>query len=237
MPMPKRRKRARMIDMAAIRYTLFGSEYIGAYASATEKYVFTGRSMPENARKRISSALNAEQVTLSIGSSDIIGIFMRANSNGILLSNLASKDEVEAIKKLGLGINVGVLDSILNAVGNNILANDKLAFVNPEYDAKAIKYIADILDVEVFPMEIGAFHVLGSSNILTNKGMAINNHATDSEKKHVDKLTGFDSLRATANFGSLGIGLSVIANSHGAVVGGNTSGYEFANILNALNIN
>ncbi len=226
-----------MIDMAAIRYTLFGSEYIGAYASATEKYAFVGRSLPENARRRISSALNAEQVSISIGGSDVIGIFMRANSNGIVLSNLASDEEVDSIKKLGLGINVGVLDSMLNAVGNNILANDKLAFVNPEYDSKDIKCISDILNVEVFPMEIGAFHVLGSSNILTNKGMAINNHATDTEKKRIDSLTGFDSLRATANFGSLGIGLSAIANSRSAVVGRNTSGYEFANILNALNIN
>ena len=40
----------------------------------------------------------------------------------------------------------------------------------------------------------------------------------------------------TANTGSLSIGLAVIANSKGVVIGNSTTGFEIVRIVNGLNL-
>ena len=131
-------------------------------------------------------------------------------------------------------MNVGSIESNLNAIGNNILANDKIAIVNPEYGPEDIKAIRDILDVEVVRYSGGSFKTVGANDILTNKGLVINNHASDEEKERLDRETGFDSVRSTANMGSLGVGIAVVANSNGALIGDTTTGYEFSRIVDGL---
>jgi translation initiation factor 6 len=163
-----------------------------------------------------------------------VGLFSKANSNGIILSNLTLDEEVEALKRHRLGINIGVLESDLNAIGSNILANDRIAIINPDYSQKDAKDIGDVLGVEVVRAQIDGFKTVGANNILTNKGLVINNKAMDEEKAEWDKLTGFDSVRSTANTGTLSVGLSAIANSSGIIAGDNTTGYELARIVDAL---
>lgn len=225
-----------MMQMRSAKYVIRGSDCVGAFASATDGLVFAGSGITEHDRAVLADTLQAKCLGVSIGNSNLIGIFMRANSKGILLSNLASEREVEALRGMAPGLEVAVLDSGLNAVGNNIMANDRVAIVNTEYDARAVAAIRDVLDVEVVRHSTGAFKTVGANNILTNRGLVINNHATDEEKEALDRATGFDSVRATANTGSLGIGIAAVANSSGAVVGDATTGHELVSILEGLNI-
>jgi len=139
-------------------------------------------------------------------------------------------------QELNLGINVEILKSNLNALGNDILANDKFAIVNPEYSSEAVKQIRDVLGVEVLSMQIGEFKTVGANNILTNKGLLINNNATDEQMAKINKFVGLNSTRTTANVGSLAIGLSVVANSKGALIGEDTTGFELARIIQSLNL-
>ncbi|MCL4381893.1 translation initiation factor IF-6 [Candidatus Marsarchaeota archaeon] len=224
-----------MNNMKAVRSTIFGSDLVGAFATATDRYVFVGYGISKNKKELISSVLNVEYIELSVDNSNLVGIFMRGNSKGLLVSNLMSKYEVSVLKEK-TGMEVSQIESPLNTIGNNIIANDKIAVVNPDYDKKSIDFIRDALDVEVVSMSIGGFKTVGANNILTNKGFAINNHCTDNQKEILDKLANFDSIRTTANTGALGIGISTISNSHGCVVGNGSTGFEFVRILEALNI-
>lgn len=223
--------------MPVIKYQIRGSDYVGIFASSSDKHVFLGGSLTHGSKKLLAETLGAEPVDVSVASSDLIGLFTRANSNGILISNLVTDYEIDALKAKGLEINIGILESDINAIGNNILANDRLAIINPEYDQRAERQIADIFGVEVIRASVGGFKTIGANNILTNKGLAINNRSTETEKQMADKVTGFDSIRTTANTGGLSIGLSSIANSRGAVVGDSTTGYELNRIMSALDIN
>jgi len=163
-----------------------------------------------------------------------VGLFVKANSNGMLLSNLMLDHEIEAIEKKGLGISVKVMESELNALGSNILANDKMAIINPDYSKKDEQDISDTLGVETIRAKIDGFKTVGANNILTNTGLALNNKATAQEKNDWDRITGFDSILTTANTGAMAIGLSVIANSKGVIVGDTTTGFEMARIIDAL---
>ena len=57
-----------------------------------------------------------EVIETTIAESGLVGLFSRANSNGIILSNLATSAEVERLKKAATGINVEVLESPINAI-------------------------------------------------------------------------------------------------------------------------
>jgi len=91
-----------------------------------------------------------------------------------------------------------------------------------------------VLGVEVVRLKVGGFNTVGANNILTNSGLVINNRASDGDKAELDRITGFDSIRTTANTGALSIGLTVVANSVGVVAGEETTGFELNRIVEAL---
>ncbi len=222
--------------MGVAKYAINGSSFVGAFVSITENYAFTGRNLTKSSKAILDEVLGIKRIEFSVMGFDMIGIFAKANSNGIVFSNMIEDSELEAYKKFGLDIGISVLESGLNAIGNNILANDRIALVNPEYSKEEINSIAETLDVEAIPISIGGFKTVGANNILTNKGMVINNRCTEEEKEHIDGITGFESSTATANLGSVNIGLSAVANSKGLVVGDETTGFELARMMDALDI-
>jgi translation initiation factor 6 len=231
------RKSKYVESMGIGKFNIKGTSYVGAFAMATDRHIFTGNGTSPGAVGTMANALGAKPIVFSIFDTDMIGILARANSNGILLSRVVGDRELSELKSQNPDCKIGILQSNLNAIGNNILANDKIAIINPDYDRTAEKEIADILSVEVFREQIGGFKTTGATNILTNKGMVINNKTTDEQKEKIDKLTGFDSIRSTANTGALSIGLGAVANSNGAVAGEDTTGYELARITEALGLN
>ena len=220
--------------MEAVKHRVHGSDFVGAYVIASDKFVFCYRGIERHMKELISHALSAKPVELSVADSHLIGIFARANSNGIALSDLTTDDELSYLRSLKLDLKIGVVGSRLNAIGNNVLANDKIAFINSEYSSADAKSIGDILDVEVVKAEAGGFKTVGANNILTNRGCVLNNRSTEEEKRMLDSACGFESTLSTANTGSLAIGLAGAANSNGIVIGEATTGYELNRILQSL---
>jgi translation initiation factor 6 len=220
--------------MDAAKCRVKGSDYTGVFCTASDRLVFAPFDLTSKERSILSATLHAEIIEISLGESNLVGLFARANSNGIIVSNLASEMEVSEIKGKAKGLNVEVLHSDINAIGSNILANDKIAIVNEEYDHRATKQISDVLGVEVIRSIIGGFRTVGANNILTNRGLVINNRATDLEQKEWETMTGFKSIRTTANTGSLAVGLASVTNSTGVVAGEETTGFELNRIVQGL---
>ncbi|MCL5430125.1 MAG: translation initiation factor IF-6 [Candidatus Marsarchaeota archaeon] len=221
--------------MGVAKCSIKGSDYVGVFATTTNEYTFLCDDAGRVVESLILHNLGTKIVPLSIGGTDMVGLFLKANSNGIVVSNIIERHELERLKK-SVGINVEVINSNLNAVGNNIMVNNKIAVINPEYDVKIAGQIRDALGVEVIREETDGFKTVGANNMLTDKGFVINNRATDTQKERLDKSTGFDSIRTTANTGSLGIGISVLANANGALIGNSTTGYELSRIMEALDL-
>jgi translation initiation factor 6 len=220
--------------MEAAKYKIMGSDYVGVFATATDDIVFAGSGLTKNSKDMLSQVLQVKCIEFTVSGSDLVGLFSRANSKGIVLSNLTLDHEIEMLKKMDLGLNIGVVHSDLNALGSNILANDKIAVLNPDYDREEGNEIADILDVEIIYAKMDGFKTVGANNILTNSGLVINNRGTAQEEMEWNKFSGFTSVRTTANTGGLAIGLSVIANSNAVVAGDSTTGYELSRIMDAL---
>ena len=223
--------------MGVAKYSIRGTDYIGAYANACDKYVIAGAGLTQKVKRYLDSMLGARIVELSVNGSDMAGIYARGNSNGIIVSNIARDYEIRGMKNyLVEGENLCVLKSNMNAVGNNILANDKIALINPDYDRESAKQIGDALGVETVSFETGRFKTVGANNILTNKGLAMNNRSSEEEIAEMEKVIGMKPVMTTVNTGGLGIGLGTISNGSGILVGDSTTGFELARIMDALDI-
>ncbi len=225
-----------MIEMGVAKMQILGNDYVGAWSVATDRFFLLGSEVNKKTAGIISETLGVGIVRALVGGSSLLGIYACGNSKGVLVPNLMEDHELRELRKSLPGIRAEVLQTDLNALKNNILANDRIAIINPNFGPEEERRIRDVLDVETIRMEIGGFHTVGANNILTNKGFVLNNRADEGEKERIEKILGMKVEQSTANTGSVNIGLCVVANSSGLIAGDSTSGYELARIAESLDI-
>jgi translation initiation factor 6 len=118
----------------------------------------------------------------------------------------------------------------LNAVGNNILANDFGALVHKKFSKKSITQIEDTLDVEVMKGTIAGLKTIGTAAVVTNHGGVCHPKVKEDELEFLKSLFKIEIVKGTANYGTPLVGACIIANSNGAVTGTTTTGIELGRI-------
>lgn len=222
--------------MGVEKLRILGNDYVGAWVTATDKFFLLGNDVSPGEERIVRETIGVDGVRMSVGGYGFVGIYVCANSNGVLVPHGVEDKELIALKQQLPNVLVEMLASDYNALKNNILANDKIALINPSYSREEEKKIADVLHVETVRSPVGGFGTVGANNIMTNKGLVLNNRASEREKERIEKVVGLKSEQTTANLGSVSVGLCAIANSKGLVVGDATTGFELARISNALGL-
>jgi len=212
---------------------IFNSPFLGIYIKTGEKYTFVPKGTETELKGLIEDTLGTKIIEVSIGGSTVIGSLMAINSNGAVLSNISDKTEIKAFPD---DLRITVVNSNLNAFGNNILVNDKMAIVHEEYTSETIREIEDALDVEVVRSSFHEIKTVGSSGLITSKGLILPPFLEEDEVKEYESLFGTKARVGTANFGSVYVGASVVANSKGALVGEDSTPIEVLNIEEALDL-
>ncbi len=221
--------------MGIAKTSLFGNDYIGAFSVTNEQVTIVGGSPRGSAETVMTENLGTKVVETLINGSDLVGIYAVINSKSLILPEMVYRSELEKLRQELFGVEISTFKTDLNAIRNNILVNDKIAIINPRYDARETEEIGSMLGVEVVKMSIGGYETVGANNILTNKGIVLSNRVSEDEEELLKEL--FSSVsQSTANTGSLSIGHCAIANSSGIVAGGSTTGYELANIAEGLGL-
>lgn len=210
-----------------------GNPYIGVYCHANEDFALVPRILSEKTVNQIESALDVEVIRTTIAGSSLIGVLASINSYGVVVSNFADEKELEPLKDR---INILYIPDVLNAVGNNILVNDKLALVNPDYKNDTIKHIADTFNVEVMRHNVAGIKTVGSVAVVTNKGLLCHPHTSENELEKLKQFFGMDAAIGTANYGSSLVGACIVANTKGAIVGSTTTPIELGRIEDALRL-
>lgn len=212
---------------------IFNSPFLGVYLKTWEAYTLVPRNSDRDIKSLVSYYLKTEPIEMTIGSSNLLGSLSVMNSNGMIFSNIASEEELNAIPK---DSNVAVLKDNLNAVGNNILVNDKAALIHEDFSDESVRIIKDVLGVEVFKGAFKEIKTVGSSGLVTASGMVIPPNMTDEEIEELGRMFGVKGRVGTANFGSLYVGASVVSNSKGALIGEDSTTVEISNIEEALSL-
>ena len=208
-----------------------GSSNIGVYASVNESLSLVAANSAPDFVKDIETILGVETILTTVSGAFVLGSLVRMNSNGAVVTGMIESTELERIKGK---IRVTVLSDKVNAAGNNILANDKGAIINPKLSASAEKKIADALGVEVVKSTIAGYDTVGSTCVVTNKGCLCNVNATEEDMALIQDVLGVEPKKGSVNHGSKHIGAGVLCNSKGALIGDDTTPIEMGKIEDGL---
>ncbi len=210
--------------------SILRSNFIGVYARVWEDVAFVPAPIEDYSLRDIEEGLQVKTEKILIDNANLIGSLMVINSKGIILP--VNSDKLEL--KLASDRNILYLKDRINAVGNDIVTNDRAAMVHKGYTASSIKKISDALDVEVVKGTIGGIKTVGSASVLSAKGMLVTPDADEEEMKFLSDLFKVPVKSGTANFGNMYVGSSILANSKGVLVGKDTTPVEIGRIDDIL---
>ncbi len=202
--------------MGVLKTTIHGNSNIGLYMFCNDKFCLVGKSVEDFKVAEIEKALKVPVHKITIAGTDLIGAFITGNNSNIIVPELAYEHELRHLDKLG--ISYAVIETNLTALGNNVLANDNFAIVNPEFSAVVKKKIRQALCVKVVPGTLMHSDVVGSLGVLKNEIAILCEGADKEEIKKVETLLNKKVFLATIGTYNY-IGSSLAANSYGFVIG------------------
>jgi len=211
------------------RTHLNGNPYLGIFAAASESHLFIPPRVPKRVVKEISEALEVSPVQTTVAGTELVGTFLVANSHGVLVPQDATSSEMRTLKK-GTGLDVQILDSRFNALGNLILGNDRGAIAGGVYREEALETISDALGVSTEVGSIDRLSIVGSLGQVSNLGGLVSPKAREDEIRLISRAMDIRVERGTANFGVGNVGTCILANTKGVVAGTPTSGIEMGKI-------
>lgn len=211
-----------------IKYALNSQPYIGIFTVGTDKFTIIP---PLTDTEIFQEAMETEVITSTIGGTHLLGAFVCANSKGVMVTDIIGDAEADSLLE---HVDLAVAIERHNALGNNVLVNDKGALINPDISKSTEEGIREVLDVDVIRGTIAGIGMVGSQAVVTNKGCLCHPHTSDEEISVMEDLFGVQVKKSTANHGSGWIGTCMIANSKGAVIGDRTTPIEMGRIEEGL---
>ena len=219
--------------MDIIKYDVYSGSNIGIFTSVNDKFVFIPNGFAKTKAENLANYLQTEYIITSVASTRLLGVLMVLNNHGILLPRTSSPEEIANLRK-HTGLNVKMLDTKHNALGNLICVNDKGGVISPIIEKGFIKEIEDVLDIEVIQKNVAGFHQVGSVMMTNNLGGVIHTEADEEEIENFSNIFGVNIEPTTINGGIPFVSSGILANSNAVVVGNLTNGPEIMMLTQAF---
>jgi len=219
--------------MDIIKYDVYRQPNIGVYINVNDTIGLVPMGFAETKANKLAEYLNVEIFHTAIANTMLIGTLSVMNNKGILLPSTAYQDEYDYLKN-ETDLEVGVLDTKFNALGNVICANDKGAIVSPALSKEDCKIISDVMDVEVLQKKIAGSHLSGVSVKANNTGGVIHPEAEEKDIEIIADLLSVNIEQTSINGGVPYVTSGILANNHCIIVGSMTSGSEIMNLTRAF---
>ena len=214
--------------------TLFGgSPYLGVYFRAGEAHAVAPPSAPGSIERELERVLGVRVVRTNVGDSEVVGALVALNSHGVVVGDELDPGERRTLEAIA---PVTVVRQRLNAMGNNVLANDAGALVHPEFSNDAVDAIGRALRVPVRRSTLAGLGTVGMAGLATNRGVVVHPKTTEREAALATEVLGVPVHRSTANFGVPIVGACVVANSRGLVIGRPTTPVEIVHLQEGLQV-
>ena len=214
------------------RTTAFGGDpHIGIFCRVLEEIAIVPPEAPDEFCAALKGALGVDLVRTTIQGSSIVGSLVAGNSRAVVVSGLATRDEVQAVEEYR---EVYRLEGAMNAAGNVILANDGFAAVHPEMEPDVVAEIQSHLGVEVTRLTLGGVKTVGMAGYATNRGVLVHARATPKEIGRLEALTDLPIGTGSVNMGTGLVGTGLLANSRGFLAGIETSGFELGRMADVF---
>ena len=219
--------------MDIIKYDVYSGPNIGIFTNVNDKFVFVPNGYAETKAENLAKYLQTEYIMTPIANTRLLGVLMVLNNHGILLPRTSSPQEIAYLQK-STGLNVKILDTKHNALGNLICVNDKGGIVSPLIEKEFIKEIEDVLDIEVIQKRIAGFNQVGAVMEASNLGGVIHPETDEEDIQNFSNVLGVNIEPATINGGMPFVSSGILANSNAVVVGNLTNGPEIMMLTRAF---
>jgi translation initiation factor 6 len=207
--------------------TFAGDPNIGVFARVVGDIAIIPPESTEEFRTAVRDALQVKLVETTIQGSTIIGSLVAGNSRGIVVSGLATEEEVD---RLAEHREVLLLNESMNAAGNVIMANDTFAAVHEDMPTDLAKAIGEFLGVEVIHLTLGGVKTIGMAGVATNKGVIVHPRATERQIAMLEEIAQVPIGTGSINMGGALVGTGLLVNEKGYLAGNATSGFELGRI-------
>jgi len=207
--------------------TLAGDPNIGVFSRVLGNIAIIPPEAPEDYRQALIKALNVELVETTVQGSTIIGSLVAGNSRGIVMSGLATDNEIAILEKHR---KILLLKDSMNAAGNVIMVNDTFAAVHEDMPSELAHEIGEFLEVEVIHLTLGGVKTVGMAGVATNKGIIVHPRATPHQIARLEEVAKIPVGTGTINMGSALVGTGLLVNETGYIAGNATSGFELGRI-------
>lgn len=204
-----------------------GDPHIGVFSRVFEDVAVIPPEISSEVEEMYREAFDVDIIRTTLQGSPIIGSLLVGNSNGFVVTGLASQSELDILSEYR---DLMLLEEGMNAAGNVILANDLFAIVHPEMERDVREMIGEFLKVPVIPLTLGEIKTVGMAGVATNKGIVVNPRSTPGEISALEELSDLPIGKGSINMGNSMVGTGLVANSHGYLAGAETSGYELGRI-------
>ena len=219
--------------MDIIKYDVYSGPNIGIFTSVNDKFVFLPNGFAQTKAENLARYLQTEYIMTPIANTRLLGVLMVLNNHGILLPRTSSPQEIAYLQK-STGLNVKILDTKHNALGNLICVNDKGGIVSPLIEKEFIKEIEDVLDIEVIQKRIAGFNQVGAVMEASNLGGVIHPETDEEDIKNFSNVLGVNIEPATINGGMPFVSSGILANSNAVVVANLRNGPEIMMLTRAF---
>lgn len=206
---------------------VFGSPHIGVYAYANDVAAFLPRDAPAKVLKLVEETLEVPVIRVSIARSRLLGVLMAGNDSSLILPPIVYEEEVKELQE-GVGdVKIVVLEGVKETTpGNLVLANDNACIVSSILPEKAAETISRALGVPCKRGNLGGFPLVGSVAVATNRALLLPPTLSEEEVEELSDFFGVKADVVTVNKGRIFLRSGIVANSKGALVGSETTGYE-----------
>lgn len=222
-----------VFSLPVLKTRVQGNENIGVFIKTIGDHVFIPKYTSASFKDKVIECFSVNPVETMVYQSNLLGIFLSGNRNGILIPYLITPEEYEILQKI-LDIPLHPLNFTINAFGNVILTNDYGALISPWFDEKEAEEIKKILKVKVVRGTLAGFPVPGSVAVVTNRGGLAPPQTSEEEIRMLKDLFEVDFLKGTVNRGVRYLKLGIVANDKGALVGELTTPWEIETIIEAF---
>ncbi len=210
-----------------------GSPYLGVYLRVGESVGLAPPTLPNPLGRDVERLLGVRLVRTNAFDCEVVGAMVAANSNGIVVGDDLDADARRSLETVA---PVTVVRHRQNAMGNNILANDRGALVHPEFSSEAVGQISRALGVPAERGTVAGLGTVGMAGVATNRGVVLHPKATENEVALVGRRLEVPVHRSTANFGVPIVGACLVANSRGFVVGRPTTPVEIVHLQDGFGV-
>ncbi len=215
-----------------MRTAYFGNPWIGMFIRTNDSVTMLPIDSMKKLEDMVRERLKTEIVRVSMADSNLLGVYVAMNANGVILPNVVREEEAAIIRRSGL--NVYVSKDKNNANGNNIAVNNKGGIINPYVEPSEAKAIGDALGVELVPATVAGYSTVGSACIATDTGFLAHYRSSEEDLARLKSALKVEGGKGTVNTGTGFVAYGAVVNKNGYVVGEKTTAFEVGRLEEAL---